>query len=107
MNSEYTFKLVREMQGKAEGSAALINTLRRDLAEARAEAQEAVVRGAEMEGPLLALNKFTDYLLERTRKEREASKEGGLWTPATGHGALTLCADLCQQLDAIRRGYGL
>jgi len=108
VNSEFTFKLVREMQGKAEGNAALINTLRRDLAEANIRAQESVVKEAEAEAPLKALDEFTDYLVGRTREEREAQSETGLWVrPPASPTAFAVHADLCTKLDQIRTSYGL
>jgi len=86
-----------------------VHVLRRDLAEANLKAQETIVKGAEMEAPLKALNEFTDYLLERTREERNAHSETGLWTRGSmGNSiALTVYQDLCTKLDKVRTSYGL
>ena len=109
MDSADEKNLLLGLHQEVVAKAVQVNTLRRELAEARDQAQEAVIRGAEMEAPLKALNEFTDHLLERTRLERDARSEPSDWG-RSGLGnavALTLYSDLCAQLDRIRTGYGL
>ena len=109
MKSQFSQRLIMDLHHDVVAGAVTINTLRRDLAEANARAQEAVVREAEAEAPLKALNEFTDYLIKRTREEREALREPNAWGRtvvgnAVGH---TIYADLCAQLDKVRTSYGL
>lgn len=89
--------------------ACTINTLRAKLAQLESVTSEMTVAGAEAAVPLQALDEFTTYLMERTRAERAANGETGLWTKgAFGNSiALTVYQDLCTKLDEIRTGYGL
>jgi hypothetical protein len=101
--------LMERQQGQVIDQAITINTLRARVNQLEGVNAEMAMAHAETNAPLQALDEITDYLIERTRVERDASREPGMWArTALGNSiALTLYQDLCTKLDKIRTSHGL
>lgn len=109
MDSSDTKHLLLGLHQEVVAKAVQVNTLRAKLNTIEVANNEMVLAQAEHEPAEVALERFTELLLERVRLEREACSEPGLWarTPMGNSAALTLYQDLAQRLSEIRRSHGL
>lgn len=109
MEDKLIVGLIERQLGANVDLAVKVNVLRAKLAQLEYVNTEMNTAQAEVNAPLLALNEITDYLLDRTRTERDACSEPGMWarTPLGNSVALTLYQDLCTKLDKIRTSHGV